>query len=125
MRHYTWEDYERARRAARDSPEYKRNRRRVLARVPLFCDECGRGIDTRLHYLDPMAATTDHRVPVTEGGHPTAISNLVPCHRTCNEDRERQRRARLEGRTAKPLGARLPPRVTVADVAGWVIEEEP
>jgi len=127
VRHLSWEDYERAKRAARDSPEYRRNRKRLLARVPLYCAwrECGQAIDTRLPRLHPRSATADHIVEVSEGGHPTALSNLQPMHLACNQEKERRRRARLEGRTARPLGARLPPRVGVADVDRWVVEEEP
>lgn len=124
--HETWQDYARARRAGHHSAEYQRNRRRVLARRPLHCALCGRRIEPdRYRHPHDLSATIDHIREISEGGDPTAESNMQPAHRICNLEKERARRARLEGRTLRPRGARLPPPVSVVDVDAWVIEEEP
>lgn len=125
--HDTWEDYARARRAGHHSAEYQRNRRRVLSRRPLYCALCDRPLDPgRYRHPHDLSATVDHIVEISEGGDPTAESNMQPSHRVCNLEKERRRRARLEGRTVRPRGAVLPGRaVSVVDVDAWVIEEDP
>lgn len=60
------------------SPEYKAERRRVLAGVTV-CPECGRRATRR----NPM--TADHIVPRAHGGG--AIGNLRPLCRECNARR--------------------------------------
>lgn len=122
--HLTWEDYEAALRLARNSRAYRRNRALILQPEPLWCALCGRRIDKHLRSPHPMSKTADHRIPITDGGDPVALSNLQPAHKTCNEDRERRRRAALDGRTARPLGAAAH-RVSVVDVDRWVVGEEP
>jgi 5-methylcytosine-specific restriction endonuclease McrA len=53
-----------------------------------ICWICGRDIDMRLHYLDAMAWTADHKVPrvelIANGEDPNDINNLAPAHRRCN-----------------------------------------
>lgn len=105
MEALNWAEYDRARRRAKDSAEYRRNRRIVLSRPGLTCTRCGRRIDLRRRSPDPWSPVVDHITEVTAGGHPTALTNLQAMHRWCNEEKERARRAALEGRTPRPLRA--------------------
>jgi 5-methylcytosine-specific restriction endonuclease McrA len=67
--------------------------RKVIARTKPPCGICGEPIDYALHYLDPMAYTVDHIVPL--GPKPTperiaeldVLSNKQAAHRSCNRDK--------------------------------------
>ena len=63
--------------------EYERNRKKILASQTV-CAICGRPVDRSLKFPHPWAATVDHIVPVTRGGHPSDISNLQLAHFRCN-----------------------------------------
>lgn len=72
----------------------------VLAPDPLYCALCHEPIDKRLPRVPvdgrpphPMSATVDHRIEIIDGGDPLDPSNLQPAHRSCNEEKERARRA--------------------------------
>lgn len=125
MAHLSWEEYERAAALGRNSAAYKAARRKVLAPDPLWCGWCGGRIPKHVHYLDDLAPTADHIIEISDGGDPTAVSNLQPLHRLCNLEKERQRRARLEGRTARPRGRATYRHVSVSDTDRWVVEESP
>lgn len=124
MAHSTWEDYDRAR-AQLNTAEYKRNRATVLSPARLVCALCGRAIDKRLRAPHPWSAVADHIIEISDGGNPTALANLQAAHRRCNERKELERRARLDGRTARPDDAVLPLRVVPTDVDTWIMDEEP
>lgn len=62
---------------------YERNRKRILLSQEV-CGICGKPVDKKLKYPDPMAATVDHIIPVSRGGHPSDISNLQLAHFICN-----------------------------------------
>lgn len=117
----TWEEYQRARRRGKSSRAYRANRAICLAPNPLFCRLCGQRIDKRLHYTHPWSKTVDHIREVTNGGDPVALANMQPAHRWCNEEKERQRRARLEGRTARPIPR--PGGLTTTE--DWIVGESP
>ena len=119
----TWEEYDRALRLARNSAAYKRNRAKVLAPNPLWCALCGGLIDKTVHYLDPWAPVCDHRVSVSDGGDPVNLSNLQAAHRRCNEIKEAERRAALDGRTARPFKPAVRPMPTPAASQEWITEE--
>jgi 5-methylcytosine-specific restriction endonuclease McrA len=51
--------------------------------------DCGKEIDMTLHSNHPMSWTADHIIPLSDGGNPTALSNLRPMHRSCNSKRGR------------------------------------
>ena len=55
--------------------EFERNRKIILETQDV-CGICGRPVDKSLRYPHPMSATVDHIIPVSHGGHPSAISNL-------------------------------------------------
>lgn len=54
----------------------------------------------------PMGPSLDHIVPLDEGGHPTARSNLRPAHVGCNSARGNRRR-KVRRPVYRPSRARL------------------
>ena len=66
--------------------EYERNRKRVLVSASV-CAICGKLLDRELKYPDPMATVIDHIIPVSKGGHPSALSNLQAAHAICNREK--------------------------------------
>lgn len=124
-RHVDWESYDAARRLGKTSAAYRRNREITLRPDPLWCQLCGQRIEKHLRWPHPRSKTCDHRIPITDGGDPVALGNLQPAHLDCNLTKERERRAALDGRTARPLGATLAPRVSLSDTDSWLIEEDP
>lgn len=60
-----------------------RNRRKVYA-TQSVCGICGRPVDFKLKYPDPMSKTVDHIIPIARGGHPSDLSNLQLAHLACN-----------------------------------------
>lgn len=63
---------------------YEKNRRVILAEQEV-CALCGRPVDKRLKFPDPMSATVDHIIPIAKGGHPSALENLQLAHLICNQ----------------------------------------
>ena len=63
---------------------YHKNRRRVIAENDI-CAICGKPVDKRLRFPDPMSATVDHIIPIANGGHPSDIENLQLAHLICNQ----------------------------------------
>ena len=66
--------------------EYERNRKIILATQDI-CALCGEPVDKRIKYPDPYAATIDHIIPVSKGGHPSDLENLQLAHFKCNRDK--------------------------------------
>ncbi|WP_458457525.1 HNH endonuclease [Pseudobutyrivibrio sp.] len=64
--------------------QYEKNRRALLA-TRGECALCGMPIDYDLKFPNPMSATVDHIIPVSKGGHPSAMSNLQLAHLICNQ----------------------------------------
>lgn len=62
---------------------YRRNRKRILA-TQSVCAICGKPVDMSLKSPHPMSATVDHIIPVSKGGHPSAMDNLQLAHWICN-----------------------------------------
>ena len=62
---------------------FEKNRKRIFM-TQSICAICGRPVDFRLKYPDPMAATCDHIIPINKGGHPSDIDNLQLTHASCN-----------------------------------------
>lgn len=89
---------------------FEKNKKKILMTQEI-CGICGKPVDKRLKYPDPMCATVDHIIPIDKGGHPSDISNLQLSHLTCN----RQKSDKLiESRgyvnqNAKPISNRLLP----------------
>lgn len=70
---------------------YVTNNRRLRDTLPPICTWCGHWIDYSLPNTDPMGWTTDHTVPLIEGGDLFGDRTLM--HRRCNTIKENERRA--------------------------------
>jgi len=65
---------------------YERNRKRIL-KTQNICGLCGYPVDVTLKPPNPMAPAIDHIIPVSKGGHPSALENLQLSHATCNRQK--------------------------------------
>lgn len=85
---YWWEvaDVVRADRQGPHRVAFEKNKRRIL-KTENTCGICGKPVDKRLKSPNPMSPVIDHIVPVSKGGHPSAIENLQLAHWTCNRQK--------------------------------------
>ena len=65
---------------------FEKNRGIVL-KTQGVCGICGGPVDFTLRFPDPMSPTVDHIIPVSKGGHPSALENLQLAHRCCNRQK--------------------------------------
>lgn len=63
--------------------EFDKNRT-IILRTQEVCGICGQPVDKTLKSPDPLSATVDHIIPISKGGHPSALENLQLAHRWCN-----------------------------------------
>jgi 5-methylcytosine-specific restriction endonuclease McrA len=91
------------------SRQYKKQRLVVLDRDGHTCTYCGQDADQ-----------TDHVIPISKGGHPTDLHNLVACCRRCNISKGNRSEAVFLARTATPPVFRedTSPRTTATVQAG-------
>jgi 5-methylcytosine-specific restriction endonuclease McrA len=91
------------------SRQYKRQRLIVLDRDGHTCVYCGED-----------ATQTDHVIPISKGGHPTDLLNLVACCKKCNVSKGNRSEAVFLARTATPPVFRedTSPRTTATVQAG-------
>ena len=76
-------------RADRTGPHrvaFEKNKKRIL-KTQNVCGICGKPVDMKLKYPHPLSAVIDHVVPVSKGGHPSAIENLQLAHWSCNREK--------------------------------------
>lgn len=78
--------------------------KRILLKTQNTCGICGKLVDKRLHYPNPMAPSIDHIIPVSKGGHPSDIDNLQLAHWTCN--RQKSDKMFRDSKETKTLGNR-------------------
>lgn len=62
---------------------FDKNKKKIYA-TQTVCAICGKPVDFKLKFPHPMSATVDHIIPVSKGGHPSAIDNLQLAHLKCN-----------------------------------------
>ena len=65
---------------------FEKNKKRIL-KTENTCGICGKPVDKRLKAPDPLSPAIDHIIPVSKGGHPSAIENLQLAHWTCNRQK--------------------------------------
>ena len=65
---------------------YEKNKKRIL-KTQNVCGICGKPVNKKLKSPDPMSPVIDHVIPVSKGGHPSAIENLQLAHWTCNRQK--------------------------------------
>ena len=77
----------------------ERNKKKLLLSQSV-CGICGRPVDKRIRYPNPLAPCIDHIIPIDRGGHPSDISNLQLAHWICN--RQKGNKLISESRAAQP-----------------------
>lgn len=76
-------------RADRQGPHrvaFNKNKNRLL-KTQNTCGICGNPVDKQLKAPHPLSPVIDHIMPVSKGGHPSAIENLQLTHWTCNRQK--------------------------------------
>lgn len=65
--------------------EFEKNKK-IIMETQDICYICGEPVDTHMKYdpRNPLSPTVDHIVPVSKGGHPSDMNNLMLCHLGCN-----------------------------------------
>ena len=62
---------------------YEHNRKIIFA-TQKICAICGKPVNFKLKFPDPMSASCDHIIPIDKGGDPSALDNLQLAHLCCN-----------------------------------------
>ena len=65
---------------------FESNKKKILATQEI-CGICGKPVDKKLRYPDPMSPVIDHIIPVARGGHPSDMENLQLAHHWCNRQK--------------------------------------
>ena len=65
---------------------FAKNKKIILAKQTV-CGICGKPVNKKLRYPDPLSACIDHIIPIARGGHPSDIDNLQLAHWTCNRQK--------------------------------------
>lgn len=76
----------RADRTGEHRTAFDKNKKKIL-KTQEVCGICGRPVDKSLKYPHPLAASVDHIIPVSRGGHPSDIENLQLAHWMCNRQK--------------------------------------
>ena len=65
---------------------FEKNKKKILLSQDV-CGICGKPVNKKLKYPDPMSACIDHIIPIDRGGDPSAIENLQLAHLCCNRQK--------------------------------------
>ena len=65
---------------------YEKNKK-VIFKTQNVCGICGKQVDFSIKAPEPLSPVVDHIIPVSKGGHPSAMENLQLAHRTCNRQK--------------------------------------
>ena len=65
---------------------YDKNKKRILKTLQT-CGICGKIVDKKLKFPNPLSPVIDHIIPVAKGGHPSDIDNLQLAHFCCNREK--------------------------------------
>lgn len=84
---------------------FEKNKKRIL-KTENVCGICGKPVDKRLKYPNPMSAVIDHIIPVAKGGHPSAMENLQLAHWSCNRQKSDKMFTTKEEDKSKVIGNR-------------------
>ena len=76
----------RADRRGTHETQFRKNQQTIY-KTQEICGICGRPVDMSLKFPDPMSRCIDHIVPISRGGHPSAMSNLQLAHLVCNREK--------------------------------------
>lgn len=61
--------------------------KKIILKTQNICGICGQPVNKKLKAPDPMSPVIDHIVPVSKGGHPSAMENLQLAHWSCNRQK--------------------------------------
>ena len=61
--------------------------KKIILKTQNTCGICGKPVDKRIKAPDPLSPVVDHIIPVSKGGHPSAMENLQLAHWTCNRQK--------------------------------------
>jgi len=76
----------RADRVGEHRTAFEKNKQ-IILKTKTVCGICGQPVDMSYKYPHPLSATIDHIIPITKGGHPSAMENLQLAHRWCNRQK--------------------------------------
>ena len=91
--------------------QFDKNKKKIYA-TQKICGICGKPVDFSLKWPDPMSKSVDHIIPVSKGGHPSALENLQLAHVICNKeksDRLINRKYVPEKKSNEPISNRILP----------------
>lgn len=66
--------------------QFESNKRKIYM-TQKVCGICGRPVDFKVKWPDPMSPCIDHIIPVSRGGHPSDLGNLQLAHFCCNRQK--------------------------------------
>lgn len=61
--------------------------KKIILMTQNVCAICGKPVDKSIKAPNPMSPVIDHIIPVSKGGHPSAMENLQLAHWTCNRQK--------------------------------------
>ncbi len=65
---------------------FEKNKRKILMSQDI-CGICGKPVNKKLKFHDPMSPCIDHIIPIDRGGDPSAMENLQLAHLCCNRQK--------------------------------------
>ena len=66
--------------------QFESNKKKIYA-TQTICGICGKPVDFGFKFPHPLSPCIDHIIPVSKGGHPSAIENLQLAHMCCNSQK--------------------------------------
>lgn len=61
--------------------------KKIIYSTQTVCGICGKPVDFRVKYPNPLSPCIDHIIPIAKGGHPSDIDNLQLAHWMCNRQK--------------------------------------
>lgn len=66
--------------------QFESNKKKIYA-TQQVCGICGKPVDFGFKFPHPLSPCIDHIIPVSKGGHPSALENLQLAHMCCNRQK--------------------------------------
>ena len=66
--------------------QFESNKKKIYA-TQTICGICGKPVDFGFKFPHPLSPCIDHIIPVSKGGHPSALENLQLAHMCCNRQK--------------------------------------
>lgn len=94
--------------------QFESNKKKIYATQQL-CGICKKPVDFGLKFPHPLSPCIDHIIPVSKGGHPSAIENLQLAHMCCN----RQKSDKLTPKQSIESGVEVIPNRILPHTFDW------